>query len=168
LIDELAANDWAALAADPEQLATLSCSRRICTQLGASATADALYERARDWPDRFVSNYAIACRGSMARYVALLARTAGRIEEAERAFERAVEANRAVGAQLYVAWSLWDWSELLRSRKGPGDVSRAAQLARQAVAMGRSLGLTRLLRATETTRASGPVPPHNPASAGAA
>jgi DNA-binding winged helix-turn-helix (wHTH) protein len=168
LLDELAADDWAALAADTEQLATISWLAEICAQLDATSLAGALYERARDWSDRFVSIYAIACRGSMARYVALLARTAGRVDEAERAFERAVEANRGVGAELYVAWSLWDWSQLLRHRKATGDVSRAAQLTRQAVSMGRSLGLTRLLRAADASRPPGPAsPPQDSATSGA-
>lgn len=149
LLDELAANDWASLAADPEQLATLSWLAEICAQLGAAAVAGALHDRARGFADRLVCVYALACRGSMARYVALLARTAGKLDEAADGFEQAVAANRAVGAELYVGWSLWDWSRTLRQRNAGDDATRAKQYADEALTLARTLGLRRLQRVVQ-------------------
>jgi hypothetical protein len=165
VLDQLSANDWAALAADPEQLATTSWLAELCAGLGAKSPAAALYERSREFADRLVCVYAIACRGSMARYVALLARTAGRLDEADRWSERAVAANRAAGADLYVAWLLWEWSQLLRERCAPGDATRSARLAREALGLARSLSLTRLRHAIESMPQ--PSAPHHSVSPGA-
>src|SRR5690606_38075255 len=78
---EMTADRCAALADDPEPLGTASWLAETCARLGAREEAGALYERVAPWRDQFAGTYAIVCRGSLARYLGLLADTAGRYDE---------------------------------------------------------------------------------------
>jgi len=141
LLADYAAAGYAQLAADPDQLCTASWLAEICARLHAREAAGAFYERLAPWRDRVAGIYAITCRGSMARYLGLLAATAGREEEAVACFEAGVEANRALGAELYEAWTQWEYARLLGSR---GDCANAGALAKQARATADRLGLHKL------------------------
>jgi DNA-binding winged helix-turn-helix (wHTH) protein/tetratricopeptide (TPR) repeat protein len=158
LLDEAVADGCAALASDTEVLGTLSWLAESCAALGDAERAAQLYERASPLRDHVAYFYAIACRGSMARYAGLLARTAGRLDDAERCFEEAVATNRALGADLFTAWSLWDWSQVLALRGRSADRARAAGFAAEAKRMAATQGWARLLRAMrERTGAIAPM-----------
>jgi DNA-binding winged helix-turn-helix (wHTH) protein len=144
LLAETAADGWAALERDPEQLGTLSWLAESCAELGDAEHAAQLFERTAGLRDRNACFYAIACRGSAALYIGLLARTAGLLDEAAECFEQAVEANRSLDATPYAAWALWRWSETLRRRGRAGDATRADALAAEAADATRCLGLGRL------------------------
>jgi predicted ATPase/DNA-binding winged helix-turn-helix (wHTH) protein len=141
VLHDVAADDYAALASDPDLLCTASWLAEICARLGASAEADALYERLAPWRERVAGVYAITCRGSMARYLGLLATTAGRHEEAAACFDAALEGNRAIGASLYEAWTQWEYARLLGSR---GQCGPAETLAKEARVTADRLGLHKL------------------------
>lgn len=144
LLAETAADDWAELARDPEMMGTAGWLAEACARLGDHARAAQLYERLLPWASHQSSIYAIVGRGSLARYLGLLARTAGRLDDAVICFEQALAANRAVEAELYAAWTLWDLAETLRARDAAGDAPRAAQLEREASATAERLHLGRL------------------------
>jgi DNA-binding winged helix-turn-helix (wHTH) protein len=149
VLAELAADGYRALDDDPDQLSTASWLAEICARLGAREAAGALYERLAPWGDRVAGVYAITCRGSMARYLGLLAATAGRAEEAAACYEASLKANGALGAALFEAWTQWDYARLLGAR---GDCARAGSLAEEARASAERLGLRRL--AAEIERAT--------------
>jgi hypothetical protein len=141
VLAELTADDCAALDDDPESLATASWLAEICARLGAREAAGLLYERFAPWRDRCAGVYAISCRGSMARYLGLLAATAGRAAEAAAAFEHALAASRAGRAALFEAWTQWEYARLLASQ---GEDERACALADEARASAERLGLEKL------------------------
>ena len=116
------------------------------------ARAAQLHDRVRPWIDHQSSIYEIVCRGSIARYLGLLARTAGRLDEAVECFERALVANRAVDADLYVGWTQFDLAETLVLRAADDDVPRAVTLTREASATAERLGLGRLRDAIKNSR----------------
>lgn len=148
---DFAADGHAALVADPDALCTASWLAEICARLGARAHADALYERLAPWRDRVAGVYAITCRGSMARYLGLLAATAGREKEAADCFEAALRANQELGAELYLAWTQWEYATLLTAR---GDAVRAGALAKEARVTAGRLGLLKLAAEIDRSAAS--------------
>lgn len=151
LLAELAAGDYAALASDPDVLSTASWLAEICLRLRATDAAARLYERLAPFRDRVAGMYVISCRGSMARYLGLLATTAGREEDAVACFEAALESNLAIGAELFVAWTRWELAQLLEAR---GEEKRARILAEEARATAVRLGLGKLSAEIEGSDAS--------------
>jgi DNA-binding winged helix-turn-helix (wHTH) protein/tetratricopeptide (TPR) repeat protein len=151
LLAETASDDWAELARDPEMIGTAGWLAEACARLGDRDRAAQLHERLRPWASHQSSIYAIVGRGSLARYLGLLARTAGCLDEAVTCLDQALVANRAIEAELYTAWTLWDLAETLRVRDAAGDAKRAAELAREASATAERLGLGRLRNAIKTS-----------------
>jgi tetratricopeptide (TPR) repeat protein len=129
----LVGDEFAALDGDPEPLVTSSWLAGMMRRLGDAERAERLYERLSSYGDQFVIfNFAVAARGSFARYLGLLAHAAGRFEDAERHLERAIAANQRIGATLYVARARADEAALLAARGAPGDRERSIELERAA------------------------------------
>jgi len=141
LLHDLAAGDYASLRDDPELLFSATWLAEICAGLGAREPAAALYARLAPFRDHVACLYAISCRGSLARYLGLLAATAGQAEDAAACYEASLAANRAIGAALFEAWTQWDYARLLDAQ---GDCGRAAALAGEARATAERLELRRL------------------------
>jgi tetratricopeptide (TPR) repeat protein len=139
--ERLAADDFAALDGDPDATATASWLAPAIQRLGDAPRARALLARLAAFErQQTVFNYGVANRGSLARYLGMLARTAERLDEAEHYFEVAIELNRKTGASLYAARSQLDLAALLALRGGaPGE--RARQLAGDAMALLAKLGV---------------------------
>lgn len=154
LLAELAADDYAALAEDPNLLDTASWLAEICRHLRARDAAAALHERLTPWRDRIAGVYAITCRGSMARYLGLLAAAAGRAPDAVACLEAALAANQAIGAELYVAWTRWELAQQLAAQ---GEGGRARALVEQARATAARLGLGKLAAEIDQGVAAGRV-----------
>jgi tetratricopeptide (TPR) repeat protein len=129
---------------DPEPLGTATWVSEACARLRAERLAAALYERLAPWRGHHAGFYALACRGSMARYLGLLAWTAARLDEAVACFEEALAANQALGAELYVAWTLWELAGVLAARGRSADRTRRDECASRARRSARRLGLGRL------------------------
>lgn len=85
--------------------------------------------RAAPWPGAglVVAGRALVCKGSVARYRALAAATAGAWAESDRHFAAAAETHRRLGAPLLLARALDEWAATLDGR----DDSRAAALRRE-------------------------------------
>jgi len=154
LLESLRADDWRRLREDPELLGSASWLAQICAQLADADFAAALHDRLSPYGDRISGFYAVACRGSFARYLGLLARTAGRLAEAEHWFAIAVEANRALDAKIYEAWSQWDWAETIALGGPPEGCERARSLAAEARRSAEALDLGRLREAMRRSRAA--------------
>ena len=81
-------------------------------------------------------------RGSVSRYLGLLAWTISQPDDAARHFEDALEMNERMGALPWLAHSRADYARMLEARGGDGDGERARALAGAAIAGFRELGMT--------------------------
>jgi hypothetical protein len=80
-------------------------------------------------------------RGSVARYLGLLATMMGRWPQAARHFQDALEMNERMGARPWLAHTQRDCARLLLARDAPGDGARAEQHLSQARATHEELGI---------------------------
>jgi DNA-binding SARP family transcriptional activator len=141
-LDELAADDFAALNFDLEWLLSIALLTEVAVALGASEQGATLYRLLSPWAHLNVVDVPEAARGSASRYLGLLATLLGRHEEAASHFERAVEMNARMGAVSWLAHTLADYARMLQARDGSGAAEKAEQLHEQAVVTYRELGLT--------------------------
>jgi uncharacterized protein HemY len=88
---------------------------------------------AADWPE--------AIRGSVSRYLGILAATRRRWDEAGMHFEDAVEMNARMGARPWLAHTQHDYARMLLARGGPRDRDRAQEIIDEALASYRELGM---------------------------
>jgi hypothetical protein len=95
----------------------------------------------------------VACYGSVARYLGLLASTLERWEDASAHFEAALGAHAGMGARPYVAATQLDWAQMLSARGQRGDRQIAIENASQALATASELKMASLVaRARELRR----------------
>ncbi|MDQ3979437.1 MAG: hypothetical protein M3314_07805 [Actinomycetota bacterium] len=99
--------------------------------------------RAVDWPQTgmVVVGQAQVCKGSIARFHALIASTTIRWAEADKAFAVATETHRRAGAQPLLARTLREWG---RSLAGRDDV-RSRECLEESAALATGLQLVELL-----------------------
>ena len=126
--------------------------------LGASALADAaaslreraaaasLYEELLPHGNLTMGGIPDINIGSTYRVLGRLAHLLGRIDEAERHFVDAIEANDTMGARPWAAWARRQYASLLLERDAAGDRGRAAALLSHAREDARALGMVRLER----------------------
>jgi hypothetical protein len=79
--------------------------------------------------------------GSVARYLAILASTSSRWEDAARNFESALEMNARMGARPWLAHTQRDYARMLVARNAPGDRQRAQLLLSEALRTYGELGM---------------------------
>jgi DNA-binding SARP family transcriptional activator len=130
------------LSFDQEWLFGMSFLAETAGLLGDAGAASVLHERLAPWADLHVVDQSEGMRGSVARYVGILAATTGRLDEAERAFEAALAANARTGARPWLAHTRADFARMLEARGGDGDRELARTLAGEAQAAYRELGMT--------------------------
>ena len=99
--------------------------------------------RAVDWPrsGMAVVGPAHVCKGSFARFQALLSTATGRWAEADRAFGAAADAHRRAGARPLLARTLREWGHSLSGR----DDARSRDCLRESSALASELQLVELL-----------------------
>lgn len=143
-LDELARDDFAAVPFDQEWLYGMSLLAETAALLGDAGHAAILYRLLAPWEAFNVADVAEGMRGSVARYLGLLAATTGRWDGAERHFEHALEMNASMGAHAWLAHTHGDLAGVLLERGGPGDARRALEHAGDAREASRSMGMARL------------------------
>jgi DNA-binding SARP family transcriptional activator len=110
-----------------------------CARLGNADLAAQLYDALCPLePYCHVAFRGSAFQGSVARTLGLLTATAGREQEAERHFRRAIEQNEQMGALPQLARAQGEYGMLLRRR---GDVEEARELLRSARDLASRLGM---------------------------
>jgi tetratricopeptide (TPR) repeat protein len=154
---ELAAtNDFADLPRDTTWLLTLTMLTHAASALGDAARAKLLYDLFAPYNSRtIVAGPAIVCHGSAARYLGVLAATIGNRADAARHFIDAIEMNERMGARPYLAHSLREYAELLRTSDAPEDPERANELLDRAEAIYAELGMTSFVEQARASRADG-------------
>ncbi|HEV3365311.1 MAG TPA: hypothetical protein VG795_14425, partial [Acidimicrobiia bacterium] len=121
----------------------------VCAHLHDTARADILYQRLLPYVDHFPTVlYGGLATGSVAHYVAVLATTQSRFDEAEHFFTKASSLHDHIGAPTWQARTRLEWARMLFNRGQPGGTERARVLLGQALASARELGLAKVERDT--------------------
>jgi tetratricopeptide (TPR) repeat protein len=131
LADGLAAQDYRNIPRDGDWLVAMAMLSDLSVGLGDSDRAALLYEELLPFAGSMVVvGMAVACLGSVSRFLGKLAALVGRGEQAAEHFERAVSANRALNSPVLVAHAELDYAAAL------GSGTRAAELVASAARIG--------------------------------
>lgn len=159
IFDQLGEDGFVGIPRDalwPIALASLS---EVAFYLEDQEGSEQLYLQLEPFADRCLVSDSVACQGSAGRSLGLLATTCGRLREAETHFRRALDVNRDLGADLWLAYTECDYAALLLKRGAGGDQGRALDLLRRAARRASQLGLTalrgRIGRATASATGAG-------------
>jgi DNA-binding SARP family transcriptional activator len=140
-LDELAGDDFSALPFDQEWLFGMSLLAETAALLGDTDSAAILYRLLNPWAALNAVDQAEGIRGSVARYLGLLATTTQRWDEAELHFEDALAMNARMGARPWLAHTANDYARMLHARNSRGDRERAQALLDSALETYRELGM---------------------------
>ncbi len=116
VVAALAADDFASVPFDEEWLVSMSLIAETTCALGEAELAEALYERLLPYADRVAISYPEVSCGAVARYLGLLATTAGAWDDAEQCFRQAVEVHERIGAESWLARTRRDHAAMLTAR----------------------------------------------------
>jgi len=147
----LAASEFAVLPpADNQRLVSLVLLAEVCVVLGDEPRAEVLYRLLQPHAHlHAVAGNATVYFGSVARPLGSLAGLLRRFEEAEYHFETALEMHRRLGARPLIAHTEHDFARVLLARGEAADRRRALQLAGDALATARELGMVALAERAE-------------------
>jgi tetratricopeptide (TPR) repeat protein len=132
----LAVGDFDDIPKDLDWLIAVVLLSDVCADLGDSDRAALLYAKLEPYADlNVVIGLAAVCLGSAASFLGRLAATMGRTDLATEHFERALEANAALGAPACLARTQVDYARAL----GPGP--RSEELLASAARAASEFGL---------------------------
>jgi DNA-binding SARP family transcriptional activator len=138
---ELARDDFLALPFDLEWLYGVSLLAEICERLDEAEAAAVLYRLLLPWAALNAVDVPEGMRGSVSRYLGLLASTTKHLDDSERHFLEAMVANERMGARPWLAHTQEDYGRMLVERGRPGDRERAEELLAAALHTYRELGM---------------------------
>jgi DNA-binding SARP family transcriptional activator len=142
-LDDLAQDGIAGLPFDQEWLYGMSLLAETCGLVGDSAFGAHLYRLLHPWAAFAAADHPEGFRGSISRYLGILATMTQRWAQAELHFEDALAANAAMGARPWLAHTEHDYAQMLRARNGRRDRERAARLLDAAQKTYRELGMNK-------------------------
>jgi tetratricopeptide (TPR) repeat protein len=138
-LGRLAPSDFAELPRDSIWLCGMSGVADACEVVRDTNAAETALRLLLPFRDHFAyDGTATACYGSMSRYIGELAGVLGRVDDAARHFEAALDAHRRAGASALVADTLRVFGGTLIAA---GEQERAAPLLREALAYYAELGM---------------------------
>jgi len=140
VLEELSRDRFAVVPFDQEWLYAMSFAAEAATLTGARDAAADLYDLLLPWSDLTAADVGEGFRGSVSRYVGLVAAATDRHEEADRSYEHALVANERMGARPWLALTQHDYGTLLLARPGADHV-RGRELVERAAASFRELGM---------------------------
>jgi DNA-binding CsgD family transcriptional regulator len=139
------ADDGLALLRESLWLASLTYLADASAAVGHSPTASILYPELSPHAGTNVTiGYGVMCSGAADRYLGMLAATLGETELAKRHFEAALELNRAMGAETWVAHTAYEYGRMLQA-VGDGNSDRAGVLLAEAASLAEAIGMPALL-----------------------
>jgi DNA-binding SARP family transcriptional activator len=139
-MEELTRRGLAALAKDNEWIFGMALLSEDCHTLAAPERAAELYELLLPHAGQNVTSYPEVTLGAVSRYLALLAETCGRPDDAIRHYEDALQQNERAGARPALAHTQHDYGTFLVAH----DEARARELLANAAVTARALGLAAL------------------------
>jgi tetratricopeptide (TPR) repeat protein len=158
----LSAHDVSALPVDQEWLYGMSLLAEAAAIVRDAAVAAVLYRLLVPWAHLNAADVSEGVRGSISRYLGLLATTQGRHKQAATHFDQAIAMNARMRAIPWLAHTQRDYARLLLARDQPGDQEQAFELNAQAITTYKQLRMdTWLAEATKLPRTI----PSAPASA---
>jgi DNA-binding CsgD family transcriptional regulator len=102
---------------------------------------------------------AAVCRGSVSRYLGLLAGAMGRTAEARTYFRRARTANERAGARTWLARTLLDHGALVqRTASSPAEREEARELLERAQSLAAEIGMPRVQERAAALLVTGTAP----------
>jgi tetratricopeptide (TPR) repeat protein len=126
---------------DAEWLYAMSLLAETSALLRDADSARGLYRLLVPWAALNAANHPEGIRGSVSRYLGLVAATLERWDDAAAHFEDALAMNERMGARPWLAYTQEDYGRLLRTRDRPGDRAHAQKLLNDALATYRELGM---------------------------
>ncbi|HEY3238214.1 MAG TPA: hypothetical protein VGL92_01525 [Acidimicrobiia bacterium] len=144
--EEVAASRFARMPLDSTWLRGITDCAAVCAHLGDTPRATVLSDLLAPSADQMpVGGLGIAS-GSVSHYLALLATTLGRFDDAESRFAAAAQTHEGIGAPTWLARTRLEWARMLLTRQQHGDGDRARELLGQALTAARELGLANVER----------------------
>jgi DNA-binding SARP family transcriptional activator len=140
-LDDLTRHDCSALPFDQEWLYGMSLLAETAALLGDTDSATVLYRLLVPWAAFNAADWPEAIRGSVSRYLGILATTRRRWDEAGMHFEDAVAMNARMGARPWLAHTQHDYARMLLARARTQDREHARDLLNQALVTYRELGM---------------------------
>jgi hypothetical protein len=137
-------DDCSALPFDQEWLYGMSFLAESSALLGDSDSAAVLYELLLRYPTFNAADWPEGIRGSVSRYLGLLATTTKRWHDAEVHFEAGLAMNAEWGFRPWLAYTQHDYARMLQERGEPGDSERAGELLASSKALSQEVGMTAL------------------------
>ncbi len=134
--------DPSAFPRDQFWLSATSLTALAVDRIGDASRARVWYAALLPHSDRAVNPGGVYCFGSVARYLARLAKTLSWYEEAADHYERALEVERQM--PVWLARTRAEYAALLRLRDAPGDRIRALELCGQAAEGARQYGMAKV------------------------
>jgi tetratricopeptide (TPR) repeat protein len=141
VLDDLAQDDFTGLPFDQEWLYGMSLLAETARLLGDSNSGAVLYRLLVPWGAFSAADHPEGFRGSISRYLGLLAMTTQSWEQAELHFEDALDTNASMGARPWLAHTENDYARMLHARNGRGDREHAQALLDAARKTYRDLGM---------------------------
>jgi DNA-binding CsgD family transcriptional regulator len=140
--ERLATHDFADIPRDARWVACLVYLSEVCTFLGDARRAAVLYQCLLPHDGyTLVVGPTVVCYGAAAYYLALLAATMCRWEEAQRHFADALAMNARMGAKPALAHTQYAYAKMLLAREQPDDGASAMSLLDDALAISLELGM---------------------------
>jgi DNA-binding CsgD family transcriptional regulator/tetratricopeptide (TPR) repeat protein/type II secretory pathway predicted ATPase ExeA len=125
-------------------IAALSYLADACAVVGDAEFAAELYARLAPHSGSIVTvGHGVACYGAVDRYLGMVAATMGEDDLAGDHFELALDVNRRMGADTWVAHTAYEYGRLLR-RGGDGPGSRGGELLLEAGSLADRIGMPAL------------------------
>ena len=139
----LAADDFAIIPRDVLWVVSIAGIARIAGLAGELDIA----QRAYDYMLPFRGVTAVTGQSAeqpVALSIGTAAAALGRFDDAEQLYAEAIDLAQRLGAPTFVAATRVQWAQTLLDPRGPHDVTRAKELAQQALATAEELGLGRV------------------------
>jgi DNA-binding SARP family transcriptional activator len=138
---DLAVDGFSAVPFDAEWVYGISLLAETSALLREAGSAAVLYRLLLPWADLNAADHPEGIRGSVSRYLGMLATAMAHWTEAERHFKNAIAMNDRMGARPWLAHTQHDYARMLQAGGEPGDQERAGELLESAIATYRELGM---------------------------
>jgi DNA-binding SARP family transcriptional activator len=132
MLDELADHESSALPFDSEWLYAMSLLAEVSAALRDTQSATVLYPMLAPYSELNVVDMPDGVRGSVSRYLGLLAATLGRWNNSVEHFEDALAMNDRMGLRPWLAHTQRDYARILAARGDPSHRERALDVIEQA------------------------------------